>query len=128
MRQRLAIFSLLAAWFLATGSQWDLVQTFAWAKMLVGYSKVMPLNEAVAETFDADKPCPLCQAVSRAKQQQNRSLPPEVNLRVKLVMIFQPATAFVATVQQANSWLRSDWDLPTSERPSPPVPPPRGQV
>jgi hypothetical protein len=128
MRQKLAILSLLTAWFLATGSQWDVVQSFAWARMMVGYAKVMPLGEAVAETFDPAKLCPLCQAVSRAKQQQDRSMPPEVNFRAKLVMIFQPATKLVATVHQEYSWPRSDWNVPTTDKPSPPVPPPRGQV
>jgi len=128
MRQKLAILSLLTAWFFATGSQWDFIQSFAWARMMVGYAKVMPLREAVAQTFDPAKPCPLCRAVSKAKQQQDRSLPPEVNLRAKLVMIFQPAAKFVATVHQEVSWLRSDWAPPKTERPSPPVPPPRGQA
>jgi len=128
MRQRFALFSLFTAWFLATGSQWDIVQTFAWARMMVGYAQTMPLDEAVAQTFDPAKPCPLCLAVSKAKQQQDRSLPPEINLRTKLVMLFQPATKFVAAVHQENAWLRADWNLPTTERPSPPVPPPRGQA
>jgi hypothetical protein len=128
MRQKIAILSLLTAWFLATGSQWDLVQTFAWAKMMVGYAKVMPLSEAVAETFDADKPCPLCRAVAQAKQQQESSLPPEVDLHAKLIYIFQPTPTFIVTVRQENPWSLDDWALPHTARSAPPVPPPRGQV
>jgi hypothetical protein len=128
MRHKIAIISLLTAWFLATGSQWDFVQTFAWAKMLAGYAKVMPLSEAVAETFDADKPCALCRAVTRAKQQQDNSPPPEANLRAKLIYIFQPTPAFVITLRPGRPWSLNDWVLPPTEKSAPPVPPPRGQV
>lgn len=125
MRRRLAIFSLLTAWLLATGSQWDFVQVFAWGRMFVGYSQTMSVGEALAETFDADKPCSLCCAVREAKQQENKQVPPEHRLREKLVLVFQPTPQFVAEVGDAIRWPVEKSSLSGRGRAEPAVPPPR---
>lgn len=129
MRQRFAIFSLLIAWLLATGSQWDLVQTFAWGRMFLGYAKTMSLLDAAKETFDPEKPCALCCAVRKAKQQQNNSsLPPETKLREKLLLVFQPSPSVVFLSLETNSWSLSDLLPLSAERAAPPNPPPRGML
>lgn len=125
MRRRLAIFSLLTAWLLATGSQWDFVQVFAWSRMFAGYVQTMTVGEALAETFDAEKPCSLCCAVREAKQQERKQLPPEFRLREKLILIFQPAAEFVATVSHEARWPISECFLTGRGRAEPAVPPPR---
>jgi hypothetical protein len=125
MRRRLAIFSLLTAWLLATGSQWDFVQVFAWGRMFAGYVQTMSVGEALAETFDADKPCSLCCAVREAKQQENKQLPPEFRLREKLILIFQPTAEFVATVSNETRWPNIECLLTGRGRAEPAVPPPR---
>lgn len=125
MRRRLAIFSLLTAWLLATGSQWDVVQVFAWGRMFAGYVQTMSVREALAETFDADKPCSLCCAVREAKQQENKQLPPELRLREKLILIFQPTAEVVATVSNGNRWPQVENMLTGRGRAEPAVPPPR---
>lgn len=125
MRHRFVILSLLAAWFLSTGSQWDLVQVFAWGRMFAGYVQVMSVGEALAQTFDAEKPCELCCAVRRAKQQEKKELPPELRLRDKLVLICQPATVFIAAAPDAKPWLAVDFSWVGRERARPALPPPR---
>lgn len=68
MRSRLATIIALCAWLLATGSHWDLVQTFAWGRMIATYAQTMPLARAVQLTFTADNLCGVCEVVSDAKQ------------------------------------------------------------
>ncbi len=68
MRSRLATIVALCAWLLATGSHWDLVQTFAWGRMIATYAQTMPLARAVQLTFTADNLCGVCEVVSDAKQ------------------------------------------------------------
>ncbi|MBK9991517.1 MAG: hypothetical protein IPP19_12465 [Verrucomicrobia bacterium] len=125
MRRRFALLSLLTAWLLATGSQWDAVQVFAWARMFTGYVSTMSVGQALEETFDAEKPCSLCCAVSKAKEQEKQQLPPEIRLRDKLVLIFQPTAECVATISNGNRWSGVEWVLAGRGRAEPAVPPPR---
>src|SRR5471032_1474735 len=75
VRRQLSLLLTLAAWLLATGSQWDLVQTFAWGRMFVENTRTLPLLEAAQRTFSPEGRCPICAAVSAAKQQQENSAP-----------------------------------------------------
>jgi hypothetical protein len=129
MRRRFAIISLSIAWLLATGSQWDLVQAIAWGRMFVGYARTMSLAKSVKETFDPEKPCALCYAVHKAKQQQeNQTIPTEVRLREKMLLIFQPVAVLLTATPVANRWLIHDQEPLSAGRPSPPVPPPRARA
>jgi hypothetical protein len=125
VRRNFAIISLLTAWLLATGSQWDVVQVFAWGRMFAGYVSSMSVGQALEETFDADKPCALCCAVRQAKQQEKKDLPNEVRLRDKVVLVFQPVPVLLAAAQDKNTWQIHDREPLSAGRASPPVPPPR---
>lgn len=125
MRRRIAMISLLTAWLLATGSQWDVVQVFAWGKMFAGYVQTLSVRQALAETFDADKPCSLCCAVREAKRQENKQVPPEIRLREKLTLVFQPTTDFLASVSIETSWPEAGSLQAGRGRAEPTVPPPR---
>lgn len=70
MRRTGSIIALGFAWLCAHGALWDCVQVFAWGKMLHDYSQVMPLEKAIAKTFDGSAPCELCVVVDQAKQQE----------------------------------------------------------
>ena len=39
LRKKLQHICILTAWLFATGAQWDIAQTFAWAKMFSSYSE-----------------------------------------------------------------------------------------
>ncbi|MDX2186078.1 MAG: hypothetical protein SFV32_04025 [Opitutaceae bacterium] len=69
--QRLHHFLVLVAWLVASGSHWDLVQTFAWGKMIAAYSEDLPLVEAVQETFNPQNLCSMCKVVRDAKEQES---------------------------------------------------------
>lgn len=131
MRRRLPFLSLLCAWLLATGSQWDLVQTFAWGKMIVTYAQTMPLTDAVRLTFTPNNLCGLCEAVSEAQQQQtDAALPGDpAGKLAKIPLVFQASSIFVASAP-AMQGLSSDalLEMQGIPRAAPPVPPPRGQA
>ena len=125
MRRRFAIFSLLIAWLLATGSQWDVVQVIAWGRMFTGYVRTMSVGQALEQTFDAEKPCALCCAVRNVQQQEKTNLPPEVRLRDKLVLVFQPVPVLLVATRESFAWQLHDRRPLSAGRAAPLVPPPR---
>jgi hypothetical protein len=122
--KRLQIFVVLVAWFMATGAQWDLVQTFGWGRMIVNYSRSMQLSAAVKKTFGGEM-CGICRAVNQAKQQEEKSNVPALTVKAKLVMICSPAPQFVLSAPDRAAWSPSDREPLSAGRPVPPTPPPR---
>ncbi len=116
---------MLLAWLLATGSQWDLAQTFAWGRMIAGYSRTMPLLEAVRLTFTPGNECDLCNAVDAARQQPVSPATPEARLPGKILLAFQPAPKVIFSIPSGCPWPLVDEFTPGVMRASPPVPPPR---
>ncbi len=68
MSAKLSLILTLFAWLFATGSHWDLVQTFAWGKMFATYSQSMSYMDAAKLTFSADNLCGVCKIVAEATQ------------------------------------------------------------
>ena len=127
MRRRLSLLTLLTAWLLATGSQWDMVQTLGWGRMIVRYSQTMTLAQAVRLTFTPDNLCGICESVSQAKQQQ-AALPLAPDSQGKLMMVFQPATSVYAPLPVTGQLALGEPSPQGQGRAQPPVPPPRVAV
>ncbi len=132
MRRKLSLVLTLCAWLLATGSHWDLVQTFAWGRMIATYSESMSFTQAVQKTFSAGATCSVCEIVATAKSQDatNPAAPtaPGKTLE-KIHLVFAPAPATPLSLSSASfSWSLSDQSVPASSRAAPPVPPPRALV
>ncbi len=129
MRHKLSLILTLAAWLLATGSHWDLVQTFAWGRMIATYSQSMSFTKAVQKTFSVEGMCGLCEIVSTAKQQPS----PDQDAAGaagksfgKILLVFAPDTAAPLLLAPSSpSWSPSDQTAPPPTRAAPPVPPPR---
>jgi hypothetical protein len=128
MCRRFVQICLLAAGLLATGSQWDFVQVVAWTRMTADNLRTMTLGEALEHAFISDKPCGLCRAVSKARQQQPGSLPSDEKLREKIVLMYETTPRQVATAAEPEGLPQSDWKPDGAERPAPPAPPPRAQA
>jgi hypothetical protein len=129
MRRKLSLITMLTAWLLATGSHWDLVQTFAWGRMIATYSQSMPLTQAIKLTFTPDNLCGVCESVSEAKQQQqDTALPSDAKSAGKILMVFQAQPVFVAELAMAGKWTPVEMSLALRDRSPPPVPPPRELV
>lgn len=126
MRRKIQLICLLGAWLLATGSQWDLVQVFAWGRMFAGYAREMPLAAALGQTFKPDNMCNLCRAVKEAKQEQDQS--PAATYKDglgKILLVFEPEPRVVVARPSFSSWSPGDRVLTGATRAAPPVPPPR---
>jgi hypothetical protein len=61
---------MLLVLFAASGGHWMALQSLAWTRMLVSYSRQGDLVSAVTKTFDGKHPCSLCKQVERAKSQE----------------------------------------------------------
>lgn len=119
---------MLTAWLLATGSHWDLVQTFAWGRMIATYSQSMPLAQAIKLTFTPDNLCGVCKSVSEAKQHQDTTLPAEAKATGKILMVYQAQPVFVAELPASAKWMDAETSPVMRDRSPPPVPPPRAMV
>jgi hypothetical protein len=62
----------LFALFVMMGGQWLTLQSVAWTRMLVEFSKTDSLRQAIEKTFDGEHPCKLCLSVREGRQQQQR--------------------------------------------------------
>jgi len=122
--KRFPLLVVLCAWLLATGAQWDFVQTLGWGRMFARYAATMPVIEAAKKTFGGEL-CGVCRAVDDARQHERESgLPPD-RLKAKLLLLCVPAPQFVFAAPEGASWSPSD-RLPSSAEPAaPPTPPPR---
>lgn len=127
MRRRLSIILTLTAWLFATGSHWDLVQTFAWGKMFATYAQSMSYADAARLTFTPNNLCGVCELVRDARQattEHGQPAPAEAGTQKILLALFAPAPVLV-TAPDAPTWSHSDHPLPTAFLSAPPVPPPR---
>jgi hypothetical protein len=125
MRQRLQLCALLLAWFMATGSQWDLVQVFAWGRMFASYSRTMPLESALRLTFKPDHMCSVCKMVKAAKQQQEQSPAAPSKTLEKILLVFAPVQTMVIASMPSEQWPVGMKTMRSAERRAPPIPPPR---
>ena len=127
MRRQLALVLLLVAGLLATGSEWDLVQTFAWGRMIAGYSRTMSLEAAIAKTFTPETMCTLCRAVAAAKEQAAKDpAAPVVKPLGKIVLVCSPTRLAVFDSRfSLDRLVPPPTALVSAERPAPPSPPPR---
>lgn len=126
MRRKFSLILTLTAWLLATGSHWDLVQTFAWGRMIAIYAQSMPLREAVRLTFTPDNLCSVCKVVSEAKQQDGPGSLPAGKWDVKILLAFAPNAETAFTAPASGGWLESGPLYGSAFRTPPPLPPPRG--
>jgi hypothetical protein len=126
MRPRLQLCALLFAWFMATGSQWDLVQVFAWGRMFAGYAREMPVVDALRLTFKPDNLCSICRAVKAAKQEQDQSPATTYKDGIgKILLVFAPVPAVVVAPAPEESWPAFTQFMLGAGRAAPPTPPPR---
>jgi hypothetical protein len=66
-------FVLLLTLLAVTGGQWVMLQSAAWAGMLVNHLRSQSLTCAMSQTFDGDHPCPLCKAIETGKKSEKKS-------------------------------------------------------
>lgn len=103
----------------------DLTQVFAWARMFGGYARSESVLEAARDTFDPAKPCALCRAVSRARDESNRQAPgPRPQGAEKILLVCENPTVF-SLFRPRTGWLEAEALRPAATVAEVPVPPPR---
>src|ERR1700729_2601426 len=90
---RLSRWLLMGTLFLAIGGHWAVLQTIAWASMIVDYSRNAALTEAVEKTFDGRHPCRICTEIQ--KGQRSERTHDTLQLVKKIELFDQPIAAFV---------------------------------
>lgn len=123
MAKRGQLIAVLFAWLLATGTQWDLVQVFGWAQMIVNYARVMPLEQAIKKTFSGEM-CQVCEAVNDAKQEPAVPVNPGQK-DAKIFLAVHPISHLVLPAPEIALWSPSDPSVRSFDRGAPPLPPPR---
>ncbi|HEY9153572.1 MAG TPA: hypothetical protein VIM69_00490 [Opitutaceae bacterium] len=127
MRSRLSLFTLLLAWLLATGSQWEILQVFAWGSMITQSMRQESFSSAVEDTFDGKTPCALCKIVSAVKKQMptsEQSSEQEKQFKVFLIS-FAPEGPRMAPLRNCIGIVDTHVGMRSALRNAPPVPPPR---
>ena len=71
-RKIASLFVSLALFFIM-GGPWAVLQTIAWAKMVVEYSRDTSVGEALSKTFDGEHPCGMCKKISKVRSEEQKS-------------------------------------------------------
>ncbi len=120
--RRAALVTTVVALCCAIGLHWIALQSFAWATMIIDYSKRAPLCQAIAQTFDGAHPCSLCHVVGKGKNSEKKQDLDSPASKIDMICasfatgIVQP---FVPFEYAAGDSFSFEFGL------SPPVPPPR---
>ncbi len=125
MRQKLALLMTLFAWLIATGSHWDLVQTFAWGKMFATYSQSMSYADAARLTFSPGNFCGVCEFVADASQDADEKSAPGQSGSREIQLALGQISPVIVPRLDPHQWSLSDFELPLTAGRSPPTPPPR---
>jgi hypothetical protein len=125
VRRAFPTAALIFAWLCANGAIWDAAQIFAWAKMFTGYAQTLSLGAALAQTFDASKPCDMCVSVAKAKDLAQKQAPQSIERAVEKILLACEVPARVVIEVPFAEWppARSRVALVRTEQV--PVPPPR---
>lgn len=114
------------------GGPYALVQTYAWAGMIVSYSKDEGLLKGARDTFSGEKPCALCCKIAKAKKSDGRPKELPVSPSVKLLKEMLPATPVVLSPRRFIEPPKVTFPgmiLPVETgATAPPAPPPRPMV
>jgi len=109
------------------------MQAYAWAGMLVSYSKDDGLLQAAKDTFSGEKPCELCCKIAEAKKadpaQEKKDLPLPTAPSGKLLQDFLPSEIVFLKPPRFTDFSSPSFPgflMPVeTSGASPPLPPPR---
>jgi len=125
VRRRFAIASLFFGWLCANGAILDTAQIFAWARMFTGYTQTLTMADALQETFDASKPCPICLAVAKAKAASQKQAPQSVERSAEKLLLACEVPAKILIPPSTREWTDAPSRIALTRTERVPVPPPR---
>jgi hypothetical protein len=107
---------------IAIGGHWAILQSLAWAGMIVNYAQTDSVREAFSKTFDGKHPCAVCKFVQHGTQNEKKpqafkSMPKLDPMIQSDVPVFESRAPFPIC--------STDEPILLSRRYLPPIPPPR---
>ncbi|EDY17741.1 hypothetical protein CfE428DRAFT_4780 [Chthoniobacter flavus Ellin428] len=117
---------MLLVLFAASGGHWMALQSLAWTRMLLSYSRSGHIVTAVTKTFDGKHPCSLCKEVARSKSAEPQ---PAQNMEVESQATFVMPALMTLVRLEGTSWKLEipEWHgKARAEQPT--APPPRGEL
>jgi len=107
-----------------TGGFWALLQSVAWTRMFVDYSRTASISTALEQTFDGKHPCRLCKMIQKEKPASEHPDQIRASTEKTDVLFFERQPFVVAALPV--SWILTNKEaLYASRTDPPPVPPPR---
>ena len=73
MLRRIKQWLVVSLLVMVIGAHWAVLQSAAWAGMLVSYSRGATVQEAWSKTFDGQHPCQLCRIVQTGQASEKKS-------------------------------------------------------
>lgn len=113
---------LILALLSATGAQWAVLQSVAWATMLTRNARMESLSEAVSQTFDGQHPCPICLGIAKARQAQHKT--DMQTASQKLEYSHEASVVFISAPDRFHLLGQPDFSSAQVTY-APPTPPPR---
>jgi hypothetical protein len=119
---RFSRWLVVGALFLAIGGHWALLQTMAWASMIVDYSRTEALTVAVEKTFDGQHPCAICNVIQKGRHSEKKH--EAVQLIKKIELFAHRGTEFIYPSVNSSPGVTSGF-FGEARVEAPLVPPPR---
>ena len=118
---RLLIATILC---LTLGCHWAVLQTVAWAGMLVTYARQTNGVDAVGKTFDGEHPCKLCIKLRESRKSKEREPATAELAKLDLKFLKPEPTPVVEPTSRPIRWTTVQQSRLALNH-KPPVPPPR---
>jgi hypothetical protein len=116
-------FFLILLLIAASGDQWAVMQSAAWAGMFVNSLRKDSIPLAVTETFDGKHPCPLCKAIAKSESSQEKT---ELMPTITRIVFLPTARVFTFAAPDRFQLVRMRSDTIAQTPANPPLtPPPR---
>lgn len=122
MFRRVHKLVVVALLILAVGAHWFLIQSAAWAGMLVSYSRGTSFEKAWTKTFSGKYPCQLCQLVKEGKKSEQKREMLKLDLKLEYILV---ADAAMLHPPRPHGQLKPANEHAASRCEPPPSPPPR---
>lgn len=116
---------LLFGCLTATGGHWDVLQVWAWARMIVASAETSTWGEAVVTTLTSGEQCEVCQVVETGKKQQGTMPGWAGSFTGEPLLIFSRVGMVIGRDLCGSAMFVGEIMVPASTRAQPPVPPPR---
>ena len=128
--RRFKVFSCYACAFallISGGGHWLVLQSIAWSRMIVAYSRSDSLPNALQKTFDGKHPCCMCKKIKKARQEEKRQdAPAQAGKSVErpdLVVSFVQLVRAPSASRSGRAAVMLNRPIEYAE--PPPTPPPR---